>query len=242
MKEMIVLGSAKKKRTAMRIKRIHAKNAIKKKMGKPIFFTLTYCNKKLSGISNQYCYKSNMHNLCFVNAQFYNVKYQASIITNCNFRESTITGVDFFNCNMKKSSFKNATLKHVVFYNCNLKGVNFSETTFEDVTFICTNLQISKNLIIDNPEIKILHTYKQITLDEPLEISLLNLAQNDSIYNSKVLHVNKNKLNHWSLRLIHQKYGDTGIKKLNDILRRKKQWNNMNTIFSYISLVKNWKK
>ena len=55
------------------------RNAIREKMGKKVFFTLTHCNKKLSGISNRYNYKSNMHNLCFVGARFYNVKYQASI-------------------------------------------------------------------------------------------------------------------------------------------------------------------
>ena len=96
------------------------RNSIRAKMGKPVFFTLTHCNKKMSGISNKYNYKANMHKLCFVGARFYNVKYQASILTDCNYRDANIIGVDYFKCNMRGTSFKNAKFKNVVFFNCNL--------------------------------------------------------------------------------------------------------------------------
>ena len=69
------------------------RNSIRAKMGKPVFFTLTHCNKKMSGISNKYNYKANMHKLCFAGARFYNVKYQASIMTDCNYRDANIIGV-----------------------------------------------------------------------------------------------------------------------------------------------------
>lgn len=46
------------------------RNSIRAKMGKPVFFTLIHCNKKMSGISNKYNYKANMHKLCFVGARF----------------------------------------------------------------------------------------------------------------------------------------------------------------------------
>lgn len=61
------------------------RNFIRAKMGKSVFFTLTYCNKKMSGVSNKYNYKANMHKLCFVDAHFYNVKYQYSIMTDCSY-------------------------------------------------------------------------------------------------------------------------------------------------------------
>ena len=109
------MGRAKKKRDAKRRKNMHTRNSIRIKMGKPIFFTLTHCSKKLKGISNRFNYKANMHNLCFVDASFYNVKYQASIMTDCNYRNANVIGVDFFNCNMRGTSFKNAKLKNVVF-------------------------------------------------------------------------------------------------------------------------------
>lgn len=101
----------------------------------------------------------------FVGARFYNVKYQASIMTDCNYRDANIIGVDYFNCNMRGTSFKNAKFKNVVFFNCNLKGVDFTGTKFENVTFICTNLKNPKNLDLDNPEIRILRTYRPIDID-----------------------------------------------------------------------------
>ena len=157
------------------------RNSIRAKMGKPVFFTLTHCNKKMSGISNKYNYKANMHKLCFVGARFYNVKYQASIMTDCNYRDANIIGVDYFNCNMRGTSFKNAKFKNVVFFNCNLKGVDFTGAKFENVTFICTNLNNPKNLDLDNPEIRILRTYRPIDIDGLVENRLLAVAQNDSI-------------------------------------------------------------
>lgn len=236
------MGRGKKNRVAKRRKHMITRNSIRVKMGKPVFFTLTHCSKKLSGISNKYNYKANMHNLCFVGSRFYNVKYQASIMTNCNYRDATLVGVDYFNCNMKGTSFKKAKLKNVVFYNCNLKDADFFDPEFDDVTFICTNLRVPKNLALDNPGIRVLCTYRPIVLDESVETRLLKLAYNESIFNAKVLHVNKNKLNQWTLSLIHQKYGVESIGRLSKILCRKENWDNMYTVFSYMLLIENWKK
>lgn len=241
-KEGIPLGRAKKKRVAKMRKHMFTRNSIRAKMGKPIFFTLTHCNKRLSGISNKYNYKANMHKLCFVGACFYNVKYQASIMTDCNYRDANIIGVDYFNCNMQRTSFKNARLKNVVFFNCNLKGADFAMTKFEDVTFVCTNLQESKNLNLDNPGIRILRTYRSFALDGLVESRLLALAQNESIFRARVLHVNKKKLNQWTIGLIYEKYGVDGISMLSRILCRKEQWDNMHTVFSYMLLIENWGK
>lgn len=236
------MGRAKKKRVAKRKKRMFTRNAIRAKMGKPVFFTLTHCNKKMSGISNKYNYKANMHKICFVGTRFYNVKYQASIMTDCNYRDASIIGVDYFNCNMRETSFKNARLKNVVFFNCNLKGVDFAGAQFDDVTFISTNLQEPKNLNLDNPGIRILRTYRTINIDRLVEDRLLVLAKNESIFNAKVLHVNKNKLNQWTIGLIYDKYGIDGIDTLSRILCKKEKWNNMYTVFSYMLLIENWNK
>ena len=79
-------------------------------------------------------------------------------------------------------------------------------------------LTIPKNLDLDNPEIRILRTYRPIGIDDLVENRLLAMAQNDSIFNAKVLHVNKNKLNQWTLSLIYEKYGLDGITMLSKIL------------------------
>lgn len=236
------MGRGNKKRKMKRKKHMMKRNSIRLKMGKTVFFTLTHCCKKLSGISNKYNYKANMHSLCYVGARFYNVKFQASIITDCNYRNASIIGVNYYNCNMKGTSFKNARLNNVVFFNCNLKGTDFSGTKFCDVTFICSNLQGTKNLEIDNPGVRILRTYSPIPLNKLVEKELLKLAYNESLFNAKVLHVSKNKLNQWTLQMIYQKYGIEGIEMLSRILRRKTKWDNMYTIFSYMLLIENLKK
>ena len=142
---------------------------------------------------------------------------------------------------MRGTSFKNTKLKNVVFYNCNIKNANFSGTIFSNVTFICMNLNEAKNLIIDNTEILVLRTYKPVDLDASIELSLLELASNKSLFNARVLHINKGKLNHWALNLIYLKYGSTGIEMLSKILQKKEKWDNMYTIFSYMLLIENWK-
>lgn len=173
-----------------------------------------------------------MHKLCYVGARFYNVKYQASIMTNCNFRNANLIGIDFFNCNLRGTSFKNTSFKNVVFYNCNLRDADFKDAIFENVVFICTNFKEVKNLDFDNPEINILKTYNRIDLNSAVESRLLALAQNDSIFDARVLHVNKNKLNHWVLSLLNAKYGDKAILFLSKLLPKKEKWNNMYTIYS----------
>lgn len=231
------MGRRKKKSLSMRRKKLKQRILIRRKMGKPVFFTLTGCQKKLRGLSNQYNYKSNMHGLLFIGTKFFNVKYQASIMTECNFRDSFLTGVDFFNSNMKGVSFKNATLKNVVFYNCNLKGANFSGAKFEQVSFICTNTACANNLDLSNDGVKIYTTYHSIQLPENVERDLLSLSSNPLIFSAKVLHVNKNKLNHWALQLIQEQFGLDGIEFLAKQLGQKENCNNLYTVFSYLSLL-----
>lgn len=178
-----------------------------------------------------------MHKLIYAGARFYNVKYQASIITDCNFKGAKLIGVDFFNCNMQRVSFKNAYLENVVFYNCNLKKAQFDGASCKNVVFICTNLDVTQNLNFD--EITVLRTYKKLVLPEELESDLLDLANNTSIYEAKVLHVNKKKLNHWVLRIIQERYGLEALVFMVKRLKRKEQWDNLYTVFSFLSLLEN---
>ena len=234
------MGRGKKKRIAERLVRMKKRNAIREKMGKKVFFTLTHCNKKLNGTSNKYNYKSNMHNLCFVGARFYNVKYQASIMTACNFRDAQMIGVDLYNCNMKKSSFKNSILKNVVFYNCNLDNVDFKGARFLNVTFICTRIDNAKNLDINVDGITVLRTYPKLNIDSATEKVLLDSSDKQSVYDAKVIHVSKGKLNRWNLSIIQLKHGAEGLKLLGRILQKKEKWGRLYTVFSYILLIENW--
>ena len=101
--------------------------------------------------------------------------------------------------------------------------------------------------VIDENELTEIHIDKKSkeniekNLSEKVKIQLLNLGHNKSVFNARVLHVNQNKLNHWTLGLIHQKYGDNGIEMLSDILCKKEEWNNMYTVFSYMMLIRSFR-
>ena len=231
------MARAKKKKDAFRKYKLKKHIEIRRKMGKPVFFTLTHCCKTLSGISNKYNYKSNMHNLIFTNTVFLNVKYQAAIMTNCNFRKTSFTGVDFYNCNMRGSSFKMASFENVIFFNCNLDKVDFQDAKFKNSFFVCTNMKIAKNLNYDNSGIIILRSYPKLNLSEKLEKDLLSLADNKSIFFAKVLHVNKKKLNNWSLFILQKILGAGGLDRLFKILIQKNEWKNLYTIDSFIKLL-----
>lgn len=79
-------------------------------------------------------------------------------------------------------------------------------------------------------------------MNSDVETRLLVLAQNESIFDARVLHVNKNKLNHWVLSLLNAKYGDRAILFLSKMLSKKEKWNNMYTVFSYMQLIENLMK
>ena len=62
------------------------------------------------------------------------------------------------------------------------------------------------NLLL-NDDCKQYTTYPKIELSNFLENSLLSLANIKPIYRYKVLHVNRNKLNYWSIKLLFDSFG-----------------------------------
>lgn len=231
------MGRAKKKRIQRKRIKMKERISIRKKMGKPIYFTLTHCSKNLSGLSHRYNYKSNMHQLHYIGTSFNDVKYQSSIITKCSFRDTVFNGVDFYNTNLRGTSFKNAFLRYVVFYNCKLSGANFSGAKFEHVYFICTNTRDIKGLDISEHGIRVYTSYYNVPLSQKTQSVLLELSNNEMIYSTHVLHVNKNKLNHWTLQIIRDNYGIEGIEYLTQYLTTKEIHRNMNTVYSYLKIL-----
>ncbi len=63
----------------------------------------------------------------------YNIKFQSSNITNCNYKNALFKGIDFCNCNLKNSTFIGASFENVIFMNCNLKGADFTGAKFHNV-------------------------------------------------------------------------------------------------------------
>lgn len=102
------MSKAKRKRKYIQ----KQKRLEKLKKGKVVRFDLQNSSRKYLGLKNRYCYQTNIHRLIYKDATFSNVKYQASNITQCNFRNSKMYGVDFCHTNLKKTSFKGAILEN----------------------------------------------------------------------------------------------------------------------------------
>ena len=227
------------KKSDIKNKRIK-KEKIKLAMNKRVYFTLTGCHKKLHGLSNRYCYKSNMHKLIFKDGKFENVRYRSSIITNCNFNNTLLLGVDFCNCNLRKSRFKNAVLNNVCFINCNLEGVDFTNSIFQNVVFICTNIDQTNNFPTKG-SFRMYNSYPKITIHSQTQEELLALSLYKELYEPHVLHVSQNKLNYWTLKVLIDIYGEDIFRALSAVKNR----NNKKcfyTVFSYMKHVEKYLK
>ena len=181
-----------------------------------------------------------MHNLIYKGANFKNVRYQSSIITKCNFNQAELIGVDFCNCNLRKSSFKNAKLKNVCFMNCNIEGTDFLNADFENVVFVCVGTNKAKNLSI-NSNCSIYKTYPKNNLDIGTQTQLLCLSEDSLLYEPHVLHVTKNKLNFWTIKILEDLYGENVFEALCEIKNRKHK-KGFYTIYSYTKHIENYLK
>lgn len=217
---------------------------IRRKMGKPVFFTLTHSPVKYKGFSNRYDYKANLHSIIYKDVHFNNVKFQASIITRCNFRGAVLNGVDFFNSNLKQTSFKGAFLKNVVFFNCKFQGTDFTDAKFENVHFISSNLSAVNGIIFDNSnsEVEVYKSYPVVNLPPETEAAFLRTSSNPAVFTPRVLHVNSNRLNYWVLSLLIEEYGLDYLEQLSEWLNTQKIPNNLYTVHSYEILLEKIRK
>lgn len=222
----------KKKQKQKRLKKIA--------QGKHVPFSLANSTHKLNGRNNKHEYKTNVHNLIFVGATFKNVKYTASNLTFCNFRNTTFIGVDFINTNLKKCKFKNAHFENVIFYSTNLKNAEFSNATFKNVYFINTNTSVAKNLNIKLSGIHLLKGIPALNIDNDLIAAIEQLMAIPKILKHHVLTTKNSKgkeINKWILHLLLQSFS---VKELTKAFQRMYLNNNKNTnrtMFTYYSFL-----
>lgn len=158
----------------------------------------------------------------------------------CNFNQTQLVGVDFFNSNLKKTSFKNAILENVIFFNCNLKDTNFENAQFRQVIFIATNLDVAKKLTITG-ECKVYRSYPSIELNHAVHQQLLALSEFERLYKYNVLHVNKNKLNLWSIQVLLDCYGENVFRAV-CALKYKNDKRHLYTVHSYMCHIEKYLK
>lgn len=193
------MGRAKRNRKlkekAKRKKRVKARKLVR--------FVLSNSPKKYNGWSNRYNYQSNMHHLIYKDASFLNDKFQNCAITDCNFKQTHLSDVDFAHCNLRGTTFKNAYLTNVTFFNCKMKSVDFCGATFDNVTFICMSIDKIKNL--PQSGYMQLNKYPQITHQRLLD-NAMALSQFEQLYKYHILNVDKHKVNNWYLYLLASQY------------------------------------
>lgn len=222
------MGRGKQKRK----RNLELRRERRRRMGKIVRFNLANSPTKFKGLRNKYAYQSNMHNLIFKGALIENVNYRASIITDCNFRNARLIGVDFIGVNLKKTSFKGALFDNVLFFGANLKDVDFKDAVFKNVTFINTNLKNAKNLSIENQNVTVLNSYPTVSLEEDLINVLFNLSMYPDIYKYHVLHVKKTKFNMWILYLLLKSYSQKNLIRGFQALERRNDKSNFFTLYS----------
>ena len=111
------MSKGKKRRQAKQ----KAKRIMKARRGKIAPFDLQNSPKKYRGFSNKYCYKTNIHRLIYKDASFSNIKFQASNMTDCNYRNSKLNCIDYVGCNLKGSNFTGANLTGLILLIANFK-------------------------------------------------------------------------------------------------------------------------
>lgn len=208
--------------------------------GKHVPFSLANATQKLNGRNNKHEYKTNVHNLIFVGATFKNVKYTASNLTFCNFRNTKIIGVDYINTNLKKSKFKNSHFENVIFYSTNLKNTDFSNATFKNVYFINTNTSVAENLNINQSGIHILKGMPKLNIDNDLIAAIERLMEIPKILKHYVLTTKNSKgkeLNKWLLHLLLQSFSEKELTKAFQRMFLNNNKNTNRTMFTYYSFL-----
>nr|MDD5838060.1 pentapeptide repeat-containing protein [Eubacteriales bacterium] len=163
-----------------------------------------------------------------------------NVLLDGNFNKTLLLGVDFCNCNLRKSRFKNAVLNNVCFINCNLEGVDFTNSIFQNVVFICTNIDQTNNFPTKG-SFRMYNSYPKITIHSQTQEELLALSLYKELYEPHVLHVSQNKLNYWTLKVLIDVYGEDIFRALSAVKNR----NNKKcfyTVFSYMKHVEKYLK
>jgi uncharacterized protein YjbI with pentapeptide repeats len=201
-------------------------------------FNLQNSPRKYSGFRNKYCYKTNIHNLIYKDGYFENVKYQASNITECNYKNCTMIGMDFVGCNLKGTDFSGAKLTDVIFLNCKLDKARFTRCYFHNVYFIMTDISRCIDL---SDDFEYLNKYTKVEITVELQEALVRLCNNEESYKYHVLHVNKKKANMWMVKILTDRYG-AGTGKALLAFSKREDLKRLYTLHSYAKFIEKYLK
>lgn len=86
-----------------------------------------------------------------------------------------------------------------------------------------------------------INKYPKLELDGEAETALFRLSQIPKIFNYHVLHVDKTKINMWTLKILYDKYGSATGRALLALTRRENKWGFF-TISSYMNFIEKYLK
>ena len=195
--------SRKSKRKKLLQKRRRNRN----KLGENVPFNLSNYPKKLRGHKDSYQYLINIHNCCFNETEFNNVRYRAGHMTKCFMRRATFNNVDFIFVNLKNTSFKGSRFCKVVFNGCNLKDVDFSSCVFESTYFINCNLSDKQK---SSSGIRIINKLENEFSDNIKKL-ILSISKNKLLEKYRVLSIKNSKPNKVMLNLLLLKFTENQI-------------------------------
>jgi hypothetical protein len=174
--------------------------------------SIFYKANKTKDIRNKFYSKAQCFKADFSNATFLNVNFKGAILTSCSFKNTSFSQVEFLGTNLKKSNFTGATFRYCVFSGALMKKTNFKNCKFENCTFVNTNLDTSKNLVIDATN-KVLKNYPLPVVDGELLALLNEFRFNSRLQNSRVLHLKGGKLNGLTVQSLIDRLGSINLKK-----------------------------
>ncbi|WP_080962166.1 pentapeptide repeat-containing protein [Chromobacterium subtsugae] len=161
-------------------------------------------------IKNKFYSKSHCFRATLSNVKLTNVNFKGAILTKCSFKQSQFVSVDFLGTNLKGSNFTDATFKRCIFVGTLLDRANFKGCSFKNCYFVNTNLSRSKNLAIDSSNI-ILNNYPKFDISLELSALVSSIWEHPNIHYSRVLRLKGGRVNHLTLNILLNKYGEHGL-------------------------------
>lgn len=165
-----------------------------------------------SHYSNKFYSKSFCYMAIFSNVTFNHVNFKGATLTHSSFKNALFIDVEFLGTNLKKSNFSNARFKHCIFSAALLKGTKFKNAHFENCTFVSTNLDVSKDLLLDKGN-KIFPTHFMPQLDSELIEMFDSYRFHPKLQNTRVLHLKSGKLNSLTTNLLLSRLDVVACKK-----------------------------
>ena len=152
--------------------------------------------------------KSNSYHSNFSGTRFIGTSLRASKMKYCDFSKCVFDGVDFAGTNLKGSKFYGAHFSDCIFVSTVFKKTNFKKASFEHCFMLGCKLDTTNGII--PTELNGVTVLSSMPLQSNLPMELIDIIQelrnNDMIRRSRTLHGKNNRINTFTVMLLHEHY------------------------------------